>query len=60
MFFHFYNLIALIPNNSSLGSEYREAYPQSKLCKMHPNDSDLGAELRTLDCVEFEDITFPS
>ena len=60
MFFSFYNLIALIPNNSSLGSDYREAYPQSKLCKTHPNDYDLGEKLRTLDGVEFEDLTFSS
>ena len=49
----------MTPNDSKAGESYREYCPESQLCKMYPNDSDLGAKIRTLTEAEFNKVTYP-
>jgi hypothetical protein len=59
-FFSMYTVLNdMTPNDSKAGASYRECYPESELCKMCPNDFDLGAKIRTLTEVEFNKITYP-
>ena len=59
-FFSMYTVLNdMTPNDSKAGESYRESYPESQLCKMYPNDSDLGAKIRTLTEAEFNKVTYP-
>tara|TARA_Y100000389_G_scaffold137558_1_gene135138 strand:+ start:928 stop:1113 length:186 start_codon:yes stop_codon:yes gene_type:complete len=54
-------IIQSTPNNSDLGSYYREAHPKSELSRNNPNDSDLGAVVRSFkDDDKLMDVTYVS